>query len=85
MSFIKFVAIKASLIQKLENTISTVDKVISQTNEVLKGAISIFNRVVSIFNQGARPIKRGKAKADIEFGRKVSLAESDNLQHCGRR
>ncbi|WP_052877843.1 ISNCY family transposase [Thermoanaerobacter wiegelii] len=65
------------LIQKLENTISIVDKVISQTSEVLKGTISISNRVVSIFDQGARPIKRGKAKADIEFGRKVALAESE--------
>ncbi|HHW02077.1 MAG TPA: transposase [Thermoanaerobacterales bacterium] len=35
------------------------------------------DRIVSIFDQGARPIKRGKAKADIEFGRKVALAESE--------
>jgi IS5 family transposase len=68
---------KAALIQKLDNAISAVGKIINQTNEVLKGTTSIPNRIVSIFDQGARPIKRGKAKADIEFGRKVALAESE--------
>jgi IS5 family transposase len=68
---------KSALIQKLDDAISAVGKIINQTNEVLKGATSIPNRIVSIFDQGARPIKRGKAKADIEFGRKVALAESE--------
>ncbi|MGB9819464.1 MAG: transposase [Thermovenabulum sp.] len=35
------------------------------------------DRIVSIFDQGARPIKRGKSKAEVEFGRKVALAESE--------
>ncbi|RKL62598.1 hypothetical protein DXT63_10535 [Thermoanaerobacteraceae bacterium SP2] len=56
---------------------SAAGKIINQANEVLKGATFIPNRIVSIFDQGARPIKRGKAKADIEFGRKVALAESE--------
>jgi IS5 family transposase len=68
---------KAALIQKLDDAISAVGKIINQTNEVLKGTTSIPNRIVSIFDQGARPIKRGKAKAEIEFGRKVALAESE--------
>jgi IS5 family transposase len=68
---------KAALIQKLDDTISAVGKIINQTNEVLKGTTSIPDRIVSIFDQGARPIKRGKAKADVEFGRKVALAESE--------
>jgi IS5 family transposase len=68
---------KAALIQKLDDAISAVGKIINQTNEVLKGTTSIPDRIVSIFDQGARPIKRGKAKADVEFGRKVALAESE--------
>jgi IS5 family transposase len=68
---------KAILIQKLDDAISTVSKVIEQTNEVLKGNTSIPDRIVSIFDQGARPIKRGKSRADVEFGRKVVLAESE--------
>jgi len=64
------------VIQKLEDTIFKVSKVIKQTNGVLKGSTSFSNRIVSIFDEGARPIKRGKAKADTEFGRKVALAES---------
>ncbi|MDK2880053.1 MAG: transposase, family [Thermoanaerobacteraceae bacterium] len=68
---------QAALIQKLDDAISVVSKIINQTNEVLKGNTSIPDRIVSIFDQGARPIKRGKAKAEIEFGRKVALAESE--------
>ncbi|MDI3312607.1 MAG: ISNCY family transposase, partial [Thermoanaerobacterium sp.] len=68
---------KGVVIQKLEDTIFKVGKVIEQTNEVLKGTTSFSNRIVSIFDEGARPIKRGKARADTEFGRKVALAESE--------
>ncbi len=35
-------------------------------------------RVVSIFDTGARPIRRGKARADTEFGRKVLIGETDH-------
>jgi len=35
-------------------------------------------RVVSLFDVGARPIKRGKSRADTEFGRKVLIGETDH-------
>ena len=61
------------VVEKLDETISVVEKVILQTEKVLSGASSIPDRIVSIFDQKARPIKRGKVKADVEFGRKVVL------------
>jgi hypothetical protein len=65
------------MFQKLDDSISAVSKIINQTNEVLKGNTSTPDRIVSIFDQGAKPIKRGKVKAEVEFGRKVTLAESE--------
>lgn len=69
---------KTALIKKLDDAISVVDKIITQTSEVLKGTISVPDRIVSIFDQATRPIKRGKARADVEFGRKIALAESED-------
>ncbi len=34
--------------------------------------------MVSIFDTGARPIRRGKARAETEFGRKVLIGETDH-------
>lgn len=68
---------KNLVIKKLEDTIFKVGKVIEQTNEVLKGTTSFSERIVSTFDEGTRPIKRGKARADTEFGRKAVLAESE--------
>ncbi|MCL6557684.1 MAG: transposase [Firmicutes bacterium] len=69
------------VVEKLDETISVVEKVILQTEKVLCGASSIPDRIVSIFDQKARPIKRGKAKADVEFGRKVVLVDSSHLPY----
>ena len=44
----------------------------------MKGRLSISRRVVSIFDTGARPIRRGKARAHTEFGRKVLIGETDH-------
>lgn len=65
------------LVTELDSAISVVKKVIFQTDKVIRGMKSIPERVVSIFDQGARPIRRGKERADTEFGRKVFLAESE--------
>ena len=35
-------------------------------------------RIVSLFDTNARPIKRGKSRADTEFGRKVLIGETDH-------
>lgn len=52
-------------------------KVIGQTEPVLRGERSLPGRLVSLFDVGARPIVRGKARAPVEFGRKVLLGETD--------
>jgi len=48
------------------------------TEAVLTGCISLPRQVVSIFDTGARPIRRGKARADTEFGCKVLIGETDH-------
>jgi IS5 family transposase len=54
------------------------EKIVEQTEAVLRGHLSLPCRVVSIFDTGARPIRRGKARADTEFGRKVLIGETDH-------
>lgn len=63
----------SDLRQWLERT----DKVISQTEAVLRGEKHLPQRLVSLFDPGARPIVRGKARAPVEFGRKVLLGEAE--------
>ena len=54
------------------------ERIVGQTEAVLGGHLHIPGRVVSIFDVEARPIRRGKARADTEFGRKVLLGETDH-------
>ena len=49
------------------------EKIVRQTEAVVKGHLSIPRREASIFDTGARPIRRGRARADTEFGRKVLI------------
>jgi transposase, IS5 family len=63
---------------QLNEWIEAVEKVVCQTQEVIKGNRRLPRRVVSLFDVGARPIKRGKSRADTEFGRKVLLGETDH-------
>ena len=58
--------------------IEAAEKVVRQTQEVIKGNRHIPRRLVSLFDVDARPIKRGKSRADTEFGRKVLLGETDH-------
>jgi IS5 family transposase len=58
--------------------IEAAEKVVRQTQEVIKGNRHIPWRLVSLFDVDARPIKRGKSRADTEFGRKVLLGETDH-------
>jgi len=63
---------------QLDEWIEAAEKVVRQTQEVIKGNRHLSRRLVSLFDVGARPIKRGKARADTEFGRKVLLGETDH-------
>ncbi|MFC1977804.1 transposase, partial [Chloroflexota bacterium] len=63
---------------QLDEWIEATEKVVRQTQEVIKGNRRLPRRLVSLFDTDARPIKRGKARADTEFGRKVLLGETDH-------
>ena len=61
---------------QLGEWIEAAEKIVRQTQEVIKGNRHLPRRLVSLFDVGARPIKRGKSRADTEFGRKVLLGET---------
>jgi len=63
---------------QLGEWIEAAEKVVRQTQEVIKRNRHLPRRLVSLFDAGARPIKRGKSRADTEFGRKVLLGETDH-------
>jgi IS5 family transposase len=63
---------------QLGEWIGAAEKVVRQTQEVIRGNRHLPRRLVSLFDVDARPIKRGKARADTEFGRKVLLGETDH-------
>jgi len=63
---------------QLGEWIEAAEKVVRQTQEVIKGNRRLPRRLVSLFDVDARPIKRGKARTDTEFGRKVLLGETDH-------
>lgn len=73
---------KPSLVNRLREQlgewIEAAETVVRQTQEVIKGNRHLPRRLVSLFDVGARPIKRGKSRADTEFGRKVLLGETDH-------
>ena len=54
------------------------EKIVEQVEQVVRGRLRIPRRLVSIFDTGARPIRRGKARVDTEFGRKVLIGETDH-------
>jgi len=63
---------------QLGKWIEAAERVVRQTQEVIKGNRHLPRRLVSLFDVDARPIKRGKARTDTEFGRKVLLGETDH-------
>jgi len=66
------------LSQQLGEWIEVAEKVVWQTKEVMAGNLHLPRRIVSLFDVDARPIKRGKSRADTEFGRKVLIGETDH-------
>jgi IS5 family transposase len=66
------------LTRQLGEWIEATEKVVWQTKEVIGGNLHLPQRIVSLFDSDARPIKRGKSRADTEFGRKVLIGETDH-------
>ena len=64
--------------KQLDGWLEVTGKVIKQTKEVLAGQLHLKRRLVSIFDPQARPIRKGKLRADTEFGRKVLIGETDH-------
>lgn len=64
--------------KQLGDWLAATERVVQQTKTVLGGDVHIAQRVVSMFDPDARPIRRGKLRADTEFGRKVLIAETDH-------
>lgn len=64
--------------KQLDGWLEVTRKVIGQTKEVLAGRLHLKRRLVSIFDPQARPIRKGKLRADTEFGRKVLIGETDH-------
>jgi len=64
------------LAARLEKTLALGERIIKQARQVNAGQLTLPERVVSIFDPEARPIKRGKAHRETEFGYKVRLTES---------
>ena len=73
---------KAPLVNRLrgqlDEWIDGAEQVVRQTQEVINGNRHLPHRLVSLFDVDARPIRRGKARAGTEFGRKVLLGETDH-------
>jgi len=67
-----------ALLQNLEEAIRRTETIIAQTETVQAGNRHIPDRMVSIFDPDARPIKRGKVNAPVEFGYKVLLQEAEH-------
>jgi IS5 family transposase len=63
---------------QLEGWLEVSEKIVEQAEQVVRGRLHIPRRLVSIFDTGARPIRRGKARVDTEFGRKVLIGETDH-------
>ena len=66
------------LTKRLGNWLEAVEKIVGQTKEVIRGNRHLPQRLVSLFDIGARPIRKGKARIDTEFGRKVFIGETDH-------
>lgn len=65
------------LSKRLSDTLDTVAAIIKQTEEVQSGNTHIKDRIVSIHDKEARPIKKGKLRAKVEFGYKAQIEECE--------
>jgi IS5 family transposase len=64
------------LVDRLQREVNMAERVIEQTERRLAGETSIRDRMVSLADPDARPIMRGKPQKPVEFGYKVSIADT---------
>ncbi|ACA59226.1 ISNCY-like element ISCde2 family transposase [Candidatus Desulforudis audaxviator] len=67
---------KRRLAARLEKILDLGEQIVSQARQVNAGQLNLPERVVSLSDPEARPIRRGKAHKETEFGYKVRLTES---------
>lgn len=65
------------LVDKLADQLQLAQTIIDQSRKA-SAKEKIKDRIVSVFDKDARPIRRGKAKANTEFGYKVLIQEVEN-------
>jgi hypothetical protein len=65
------------LSKKLSAILDTVGEIIKQAEEVQPGNTHIKDRIVSIHDKEARPSKKGKLRAKVEFGYKAQIEECE--------
>jgi IS5 family transposase len=72
-----------SIGRRIRAKIETIGRLYEQQREMYrKKTHSVANRIVSLARPHIRPIVRGKAGKDVEFGPKVSLAYVDGYCFC---
>jgi IS5 family transposase len=71
-------ATAGSLVNNLKTALARTERIIWQTEEVQKGNTHISERLIILFDDRARPIKKGKLNAPVEFGYKLCLSEAEN-------
>lgn len=70
------------LSKKQQENLSTIQKVYEQQHHMhTHRTHKIDDRIVSISQPHVRPIVRGKAKADVEFGAKIAISIVDGYAH----
>jgi len=66
----------AEEVRRLSDELDLLGRVVEQTGQRLAGVKSIPDRLVSLVDADARPIRRGKLRQPVEFGYKVSVADT---------
>jgi len=63
--------------KRLESATALLEKVVDQAKTVNAGKTHISDRIVCVFDPSARPIRKGKLRAKVEFGYKLILGECE--------
>ena len=68
------------ILKKMQERFEVIKKVYDQQHYMLKNKVSkVENRIVSITQPHIRPIVRGKAGKNVEFGAKISMSVIDGF------
>jgi len=63
-------------VERLARELALLERIAEQTAQRLAGVKSIPDRLISLVDPDARPIRRGKLRQPVEFGYKVSVADT---------